>query len=155
MRALVSALISGVIFGVGLCVSGMTDPKNVIAFLDVTGGWSPKLAGVMIGAIAVHASWLRFTARGALANSFSPPTQIDSALLVGAALFGVGWGLSGYCPGPALVALGTGALAPAVFVAAMVLGMVLSEAVKRAARNGGPERAVPSNAASQSSTRSS
>jgi uncharacterized protein len=155
MRALLSALLAGVIFGVGLCVSGMTDPKNVIAFLDVTGGWSPKLFGVMIGAIVVHAVWLRWSARGAVSNSFSPPTRIDGALLLGAALFGVGWGLSGYCPGPALVALGTGALAPVVFVAAMVVGMVLSEAVNRAARNARPERSVPGRAARQSSMRSS
>ena len=133
MRALVTALIAGVIFGVGLCVSGMTDPKNVIAFLDVTGGWSPKLAFVMVGAIAVHAGWLRWTARGAILGSSPPQAQVDGASLVGAALFGIGWGLSGYCPGPALVALGTGALAPVVFVAAMVAGMVASEAVKRAA----------------------
>jgi uncharacterized protein len=144
MRALVTALIAGVIFGVGLCVSGMTDPKNVIAFLDVTGAWSPKLSGVMIGAIAVHAGWLRWTARGKVLNSLPPAARIDGALLVGAALFGVGWGLSGYCPGPALVALGTGALAPGVFVAAMLVGMVLSEAVKRAARNARPESAVGS-----------
>ncbi|HEY3665950.1 MAG TPA: DUF6691 family protein, partial [Polyangiaceae bacterium] len=72
MRPLVTALLAGLIFGVGLCVSGMTDPKNIVAFLDVTGHWSPNLAGVMLGAIAVHASWLRFGARAHL----SPPASL-------------------------------------------------------------------------------
>jgi hypothetical protein len=142
MRALVTALIAGVLFGVGLCISGMTDPKNIIAFLDVTGHWSPKLAGVMVGAIALHAGWLRFRSRGTPIYSLPPPAAIDGALLGGAALFGVGWGLSGYCPGPALVALGTGALAPVVFVGAMLVGMALSEALKRPARSAPGESAL-------------
>ncbi len=133
MKPLLSALFAGLLFGVGLCVSGMTDPKNVLAFLDVTGHWSPNLAGVMVGAIAVHAVWLRWgtsnTAGGAL--SLAPRARIDGQLLAGAAVFGVGWGLSGYCPGPSLVALGTGATAPLVFVAAMLAGMALDAALKR------------------------
>ena len=138
MKALATALLAGAIFGVGLCVSGMTDPKNITSFLDVAGHWSPNLAGVMLGAIAVHAVWLRFgarvpaTARASLLPSRAP---IDGALLGGAALFGVGWGLSGYCPGPSLVALGTGAPGAIVFVAAMVVGITASEAAKR--RTGG------------------
>jgi uncharacterized membrane protein YedE/YeeE len=135
VRPLVTALLAGLIFGVGLCVSGMTDPKNIVAFLDVTGHWSPNLAGVMLGAIAVHASWLRFGARAHLSppGSLVPRAQLDSALLIGAALFGVGWGLSGYCPGPAVVALGSGALGPLVFVAAMVVGISAREASQRRA----------------------
>jgi uncharacterized membrane protein YedE/YeeE len=130
------ALLAGLIFGVGLCVSGMTDPKNIVAFLDVTGHWSPNLAGVMLGAVAVHATWLRFSARARLSPpaSLAPRAQLDSALLIGAALFGIGWGLSGYCPGPAVVALGSGALGPLVFVAAMVVGISAREASQRSAR---------------------
>ena len=134
MKALATALLAGVIFGVGLCVSGMTDPKNISAFLDVTGRWSPNLAGVMLSAIAVHAAWLRFGARFPALGSTStiaPQARLDGALLGGAALFGVGWGLSGYCPGPSLVALGSGALGAFVFVAAMAVGIGIGEAAKR------------------------
>jgi uncharacterized membrane protein YedE/YeeE len=134
VKKLATALLAGAIFGVGLCVSGMTDPKNILAFLDVTGHWSPNLAGVMLGAIAVHAAWLRFGARVSASGpaSLMPPSaRIDSALLGGAALFGVGWGLSGYCPGPSLVALGTGAPGAFVFVAAMLAGVTVSEVAKR------------------------
>ncbi len=133
MKALLSALAAGLIFGAGLCLSGMVDPKNILAFLDFTGHWSPNLMGVMIGAIAVHASWLRWGARRRMATvnaSLPPRARIDSALIGGSALFGVGWGLSGYCPGPSIVALGTGALAPVVFVAAMVLGMLLIDGMR-------------------------
>jgi uncharacterized membrane protein YedE/YeeE len=136
VKALSSALLAGVIFGVGLCVSGMTDPKNILAFLDVTGHWSPNLAGVMLGAIAVHAAWLRFGARAKATgptSTLAPRARIDSALLGGAALFGVGWGLAGYCPGPALVALGRGALGTIVFVAATLVGIGIAEAAKRRA----------------------
>ena len=131
MRPLLTALLAGLIFGVGLCVSGMSDPKNVLAFLDVAGAWSPNLAGVMLGAIGVHAAWLRWGARvdGAPGTSLAPPAKprIDAALLGGAALFGVGWGVSGYCPGPALLSLVTLAWAPTLFVAAMLVGMVLHD----------------------------
>ena len=128
MKAVLSALAAGLVFGVGLCISGMTDPKNIGNFLDVTGHWSPNLAGVMVGAIAVHTAWLRWGARRApgASSSLVPSARVDGALLGGAALFGIGWGLSGYCPGPSIVALGSGALAPLVFVAAMVLGVWLS-----------------------------
>jgi uncharacterized membrane protein YedE/YeeE len=133
VRAALSALAAGLLFGAGLSVSGMTDPKNILAFLDFTGHWSPNLLGVMLGAIAVHASWLRFGARkrDALSrSSLSPRARIDGALVGGAALFGVGWGLAGYCPGPVIVSLGKGALGPVVFVAAMVLGMRLIDALR-------------------------
>lgn len=133
MKALFTSLLAGLVFGVGLCVSGMTDPKNIIAFLDVAGHWSPNLGGVMVGAIAVHAAWLRWgTSRVSNASgSLAPRARVDGALVGGAALFGIGWGLSGYCPGPSIVALGSGALAPVVFVGAMVLGVLASEALKR------------------------
>ena len=133
MKPVLSALLAGLVFGVGLCISGMTDPKNVLAFLDVTGRWSPNLAGVMVGAIGVHAAWLRWGVPHAdpTARSLAPRGRVDGALLGGAALFGVGWGLAGYCPGPALVALGTSALAPLVFVTAMLAGMALSDTLQR------------------------
>lgn len=126
MKALLSALLAGLIFGVGLCVSGMTDPKNVLAFLDVAGAWSPNLAGVMLGAIAVHALWLHWARAGHDTAATTGKRPIDAALLTGSALFGVGWGLAGYCPGPSLVALGSGALGVFAFVAASALGMALS-----------------------------
>jgi uncharacterized protein len=133
VKPLFTALLSGLLFGVGLCISGMTDPKNVIAFLDVTGHWSPKLAGVMLGAVSVHAAWLRWGTRRApgVALSLAPSGRVNAALLGGAALFGVGWGLAGYCPGPAIVALGSGAIAPLVFVSAMLAGMALNHVLGR------------------------
>lgn len=131
MKGLLIALGCGLLFGVGLCVSGMTDPANITAFLDVSGKWSPNLAGVMFGAIAVHASWLRFAARPDPAHEGGPlpadGKRIDGALVGGAALFGIGWGVSGYCPGPAIVALGSGALGAIVFVAAMAVGILSCE----------------------------
>ncbi len=139
MKAILSALGCGLLFGVGLCFSGMADPKNVLAFLDITGHWSPNLAGVMLGAIAVHASWLRFVAprwsggrsAGPGASLLPARGRIDAALIGGAALFGVGWGLSGYCPGPSIVALGSGALGALLFVGAMAVGIVLASLLRR------------------------
>lgn len=124
-KHIASALLCGVIFGVGLCVSGMTDPKNVIAFLDVAGHWSPNLAGVMIGAIAVHAVWLRV-----IGDAKPIRTGVDAPLIVGAAIFGVSWGLAGYCPGPVIVSLGSGAIGVIVFVIAIELGMLLIDATR-------------------------
>jgi uncharacterized protein len=118
-------LAAGLIFGVGLVVSGMTDPAKVRGFLDFTGSWDPTLAFVMAGAIAVHLPAYRLI-RGrpapVLAASFHLPTRqdIDAKLLVGAALFGVGWGLGGYCPGPAVASLALGGPAVTTFVAALL-----------------------------------
>lgn len=130
MRALV-ALLAGALFGAGLLRSGMTNPANVLAFLDVTGAWNPALALVMGGAIAVAAPafwWLRrrgLTLRGEFVV-IDDRAPIDRGLVAGAATFGVGWGLSGICPGPGLVLL-TG-LTPAAFafVAAMLAGMAIT-----------------------------
>jgi uncharacterized protein len=130
MRALLTALGCGALFGVGLCVSGMADPGNVLAFLDVSGQWSPNLAGVMLGAIAVHFAWLRWIARGDGVPQSTNGKRIDRALVGGAALFGIGWGIAGYCPGPAIVALASGARGPIVFVVAMAAGVLLSEGVQ-------------------------
>jgi uncharacterized membrane protein YedE/YeeE len=123
----------------------MSDPKNVLAFLDVAGAWSPNLAGVMLGAIAVHGVWLRWGARDRAApgTSLLPMSKrIDAALLGGAALFGVGWGLSGYCPGPSVVALGGGAPGVVVFLVAAFAGMALSRALTT--RHAVPEARTPS-----------
>lgn len=130
MRAQVlAAFVAGVVFAVGLAVGGMTDPANVVAFLDVTGAWDPALALVMGGAIGVHALAYvvqRRWSRPLLADRWQVPSRrdLDAKLVGGAALFGVGWGLSGYCPGPALASLG--ALDPGawVFLGGMVAGML-------------------------------
>ena len=120
---------AGVIFAVGLALSGMTTPANVIAFLDVFGSWNPTLAFVMGGAIAVHAPiyWLFVRGREAptFARTFGLPTRrdIDVQLLAGAALFGAGWGLAGFCPGPAVASLASGASTVIWFVVAMLVGM--------------------------------
>jgi uncharacterized membrane protein YedE/YeeE len=135
----VVAFATGALFAIGLVLSGMTAPAKVVGFLDVGGAWDPTLAFVMAGAIAVHAPIARL-ARRLRAPLFAPRfhgpahAAIDPALIAGAAVFGVGWGLSGYCPGPALVSLGAGALPVLVFVAAMIAGVAATRAVQRAAR---------------------
>jgi hypothetical protein len=114
MRSLLSAFLSGLIFALGLGLGGMTDPANVLGFLDVAGDWDSRLAFVMVGAVAVHAALRPFIHKrehplfAAKFPSFAA-SRVDSKLLAGSALFGVGWGLSGYCPAPALTALSTGA----------------------------------------------
>lgn len=125
-----SAFITGLLFGAGLVVAGMTRPEKVLGFLDVFGVWDPSLAFVMLSAIGVYAvsRWLVLRRRAPLFDTqFHVPTNrvLDARLLAGSAVFGVGWGLGGYCPGPALVAATSGALAPFVFVTAMTLGAVV------------------------------
>jgi uncharacterized membrane protein YedE/YeeE len=124
------ALFAGTLFGLGLAVSGMMNPRKVIGFLDVAGAWDPTLAFVMGGALLVTVPAFRLIlgrGRPILADGFSLPTSsaLDARLLGGAALFGVGWGLSGFCPGPAVAALVTGLTPVFAFVAAMLAGMVL------------------------------
>ena len=119
----------GLIFGAGLLISGMTDPDKVLGFLDIFGPWDATLAFVMAGAVAVSASGFALARRrGAplLAPRFQWPTRrdIDAPLVAGAVLFGVGWGLVGICPGPALVNLAGLSLPVIVFVGAMVIGMI-------------------------------
>lgn len=125
------ALLIGSLFGAGLVLSGMSNAGNVLNFLDLAGSWDPRLILVMGGAVAVTGvmfPWLRRRARPYLAEKFSWPatTQIDAPLLVGAALFGVGWGLAGYCPGPALANIGMLSPAMLYFVPAMLAGMWLA-----------------------------
>jgi uncharacterized membrane protein YedE/YeeE len=124
-----AALVSGSIFGVGLALAGMTNPAKVLSFLDFTGGWDPTLALVMGSALAVNAIGYALTRRRArplFAERFALPTRadLDARLISGAALFGVGWGLVGLCPGPALASLARGEPEVLGFVAAMAAGML-------------------------------
>jgi uncharacterized protein len=123
-----TAFASGLLFGLGLTVSHMIDPAKVIGFLDIAGNWDPSLAFVMLGALAAAAPGYAVAKRmrGPLyADDFASPARIevDRRLVVGALLFGAGWGLVGYCPGPALASLGIGGNGTLMFVAAMLIGM--------------------------------
>lgn len=134
MTRWICGTLAGVIFALGLALSGMTQPEKVIGFLDVTGAWDPSLAFVMVGAIGVHGVLVRLIGkrpRPVFAGEFvtPPSTAVDRRLLLGAALFGLGWGIAGYCPGPALVA--TSALPAAVFVVCMVVGVALHRRLPR------------------------
>jgi uncharacterized protein len=121
------ALITGIVFGLGLSISQMTDPVRVLGFLDITGAWDPTLLFVLGGAVSVTAISFRFVLRlphPLAADKFYLPTQhkIDLSLVLGAAIFGIGWGIAGYCPGPALVGLGLGNANAVLFVSAMLVG---------------------------------
>lgn len=122
----------GLLFGLGLILAGMTDPGKVIAFLDLAGAWDPSLAFVMGGAIAVGLfafAFARSRTRAFLGTAMQLPTRrdIDPPLIIGSLAFGVGWGLAGFCPGPAVVAAGAGHVQAWVFVAAMLAGMAVHE----------------------------
>lgn len=128
MRAVFTAFAAGFLFGAGLLLSGMADPANVLGFFDVAGQWNPTLAFVMAGGLGVtligYRTVLRRTAP-LCGDKFQLPASkaIDARLIGGAALFGLGWGVAGYCPGPAIVAAGGGFVEAAIFTAAMVAGM--------------------------------
>ncbi len=126
-----TAFVAGIVFAWGLGISGMTQPAKVTGFLDFWGAWDPSLAWVMVGAIGVHFALLRVTrrwSRPVYAARFDEPARrvVDRRLIVGAALFGAGWGLAGYCPGPAIVSIASGSSA-VVLVLAMLLGVLLHE----------------------------
>ena len=130
MKTHAIALAAGLLFGFGLALSHMADPNKVLAFLDVLGGWDPSLALVMGGALAVFMpgfAWLRRRSRPWIGDTFHLPARgmIDRRLLGGAALFGLGWGLAGYCPGPALAALTFNPREAVMFLAAMIAGGLL------------------------------
>jgi uncharacterized membrane protein YedE/YeeE len=130
------AFVAGLFFGLGLIVSGMTDPSKIIGFLDIAGAWDPSLAFVMGGAVLVGLIAFRFARQRAasfLGGAMHLPSarQIDRPLIIGSLAFGVGWGLAGYCPGPAVVAFGAGQDQAVVFVIAMIAGMALYEAEDR------------------------
>lgn len=125
---LLGALLSGLLFGVGLLLSGMTDPAKVLGFLDIFGAWDPSLAFVMVGGIAAaRVGVVLIGRRGAtfsgLPVCLPPKRAIDARLIVGSALFGAGWGLAGYCPGPAVVSLGFGSSSALALVAGMLVGL--------------------------------
>jgi len=132
-----AALLAGVLFGGGLLLSGMTDPANVLGFLDVLGEWRPQLALVMAGAALVAAPafyWVRRRRRNLLGENVTLPdrTKIDLPLLVGAAMFGVGWGLAGICPGPGIVLLASARPVAWLFMLAVCAGLLLaSPAIRR------------------------
>lgn len=133
MKAVLAAFAAGFVFAVGLALAGMTQPGKVVAFLDVFGRWDPSLAFVMGGAIAVYAAayrWIRRRPMPLLDSTFHLPTKtkIEPRLVAGAALFGIGWGIAGYCPGPALTSIASGSRSAAVLVAAMIVGMLLERA---------------------------
>ena len=131
-----SAFIAGLLFGLGLLLAGMANPRKVLAFLDVAGAWDPSLALVMVGAIAVAFApfaWARKRQKSLLGAPLQLPTstRLDRRLVLGSLVFGAGWGLAGFCPGPALVALGMGVPQAYVFVLAMLAGMGLFEVLER------------------------
>ena len=130
------ALIVGLVFGIGLIVSGMTNPAKVLGFLDLAGRWDPSLALVMGGAIlvALPAFWLAARRRQSLLGEpmqLPVATRIDRRLVLGSLAFGTGWGLAGFCPGPALASLAAGGAGPLIFSAAMLAGMAIFELLER------------------------
>jgi uncharacterized membrane protein YedE/YeeE len=131
------ALVAGTLFGLGLAISGMINPRKVLGFLDIAGAWDPTLAFVMLGALAVTMPAFRFVVRREgpwFARKFALPQRkdVDVRLVTGSLLFGIGWGLAGFCPGPALAALVVGAPRVYVFVAAMIAGFLLFEGLELA-----------------------
>lgn len=144
MLRIASALAAGLLFGLGLVVSGMINPAKVLGFLDIAGPWDPSLAFVMAGAIPVAAAgfWLaRRRVAPILEPSYEarPSTRLDARLVIGAVVFGLGWGLVGFCPGPAVAALGIASWKAWLFVASMGVGMAGFRLWDRAARSDGLE----------------
>jgi len=128
MKSRITALLAGLIFGVGLLLSGMANPEKVLGFLDLAGAWDPSLALVMIGAITIGLpvfQWMKGRSRSLLGEALQLPTSsdIDRRLVTGGLLFGIGWGLAGFCPGPAIVATSAGQEKALVFTLAMLTGM--------------------------------
>ncbi len=149
---LLTALLSGLVFGFGLILSGMANPAKVIGFLDLAGRWDPSLAFVMAGAIAVGTVAFVIARKRTLSflgGAMHLPTarDIDRRLVGGSLLFGIGWGLGGFCPGPGLVALGMGEMKALVFVAAMIAGMVIFEVLEHVGATGSKSRAPRRNQA--------
>jgi uncharacterized membrane protein YedE/YeeE len=130
MNPNIIALVAGLVFGAGLILSGMTQPEKVTNFLDFSGTWDPSLAFVMGGAILVHGTLLRIIRQRGVPvfdEKFHLPTikDVDRRLVLGAAIFGIGWGLGGYCPGPGIVSTVSGSLMAGLFVVSMLGGMWL------------------------------
>ena len=132
----VFAFVAGLVFGLGLIVAGMIDPAKILGFLDIAGTWDPSLALVMAGAIAVGLVAFALARRRTMSAlglpmQLSSQRSVDARLIGGSLVFGIGWGLAGFCPGPAIVALGAGYAKGAVFVVAMLLGMGAFELIER------------------------
>lgn len=133
---IVMALISGLVFGVGLTISRMVDPAKVLGFLDIAGAWDPSLLLVMVGGIVVASPaffWVRRRGQDLGGQALTLPAgwPLDWRLIAGSMIFGAGWGLVGFCPGPALASLGLGSARSLIFVAAMVIGMVAVDLASR------------------------
>ncbi len=131
MKRQIVALLTGILFGIGLSISQMVNPEKVLAFLDIVGNWDPSLALVMGGAVGVTLLTFRRVLRlpkPLFASRFEVPGTdgIDAQLLTGAAIFGVGWGISGYCPGPAIASLTFGSAEPAIFIVAFIIGNAIA-----------------------------
>ncbi len=129
MKQNILALLSGIIFGIGLCISRMADPNKVLNFLDVTGNWDPSLMLVMGGALAVTLITFRFVLKRehpVFTEKFQLPAKkdLDAKLILGATLFGIGWGMIGFCPGPAITATGFGLTNPYIVVVMMFIGFL-------------------------------
>ena len=132
MFSILAALVAGLVFGLGLILSGMGNPGKVLNFLDIFGTWDPSLALVMVGAIAVGLvafTWAKRRKTALLGEPMQLPSsvKIDTRLLLGSAMFGIGWGLAGFCPGPALMNLFTMHKEVVIFVVSMVVGMLLQQ----------------------------
>lgn len=156
MKALVSAFGAGSLFAIGLMLGGMTQPSKVVGFLDVGGAWDPSLIFVMGAAIATYLPlfwWLTRRGLPLFAAQYLIPKKgsVDMRLAVGASLFGAGWGLAGYCPGPALVSAGAGLRSAVVFSVAMLVGMVLHQAFESVLRSSRARLSLTPREASQAS----
>ena len=143
----IGSLVCGIIFGVGLCISGMVNPQKVVGFLDFFGRWDPSLVFVMLGAVSVYAIGYRLVIKSpgpVCADAFSIPTRsdLDARLIVGAILFGAGWGLAGYCPGPAITGLAFAIPQTLIFFVSMGVGMVVFK-ITMGARPGSPGQSQP------------
>ncbi|SDK25887.1 DUF6691 family protein [Microbulbifer yueqingensis] len=137
-KTTVTAFVAGLLFGLGLLLSGMANPEKVLAFLDLAGNWDPSLGLVMVGAILVALpafTWAKGRQRSLMNEALELPTRsdIDRPLVVGSLLFGAGWGLAGFCPGPAVVATGAGELKAVIFTVAMLTGMTAFQRFRRLA----------------------
>ena len=141
MKAKLAALAAGLLFGMGLMLSGMTNPGEVLGFLDWSGVWSPDLIGVLGSAVAVSLIGFQFARRMErpwfeVEFPAMPKKSVDRPLLIGALIFGIGWGLAGYCPGPALAGLALGNDEVLVFLGAMLIGGLLQQRWARRRKNG-------------------
>ena len=145
MKQILVSFGAGIVFALGVGIGGMTQPAKVIGFLDFAGNWDPSLAFVMLGAIGVYALASRATRKRSspvLAAAFSVPLRkdIDFRLVAGASVFGLGWGIAGFCPAPGLTSIPSGRIAPIIFSLAMIAGMAVYTAVGKLSLGSSPQR---------------